>query len=72
MSATQKDWVIELPHDHWEFVSSDRVNIEGGALVFSDGDIFKTELVAAFGVGHWVSVAPEDDGCACAHDEDDE
>lgn len=62
--------VEERPHEY-AGVHADRVRIEGGALVFENGDLFNSELVLIQAPGTWLSVhtQDEDEDCTCEEEE---
>jgi hypothetical protein len=67
-----KTFVLERQNDYVR-IDADRVRVEGGVLIFENGDIFSSELVTAKAPGQWLSVfpAPDDDECTCDHEEDE-
>jgi hypothetical protein len=67
-------WLLEEHPGRFVGIHSDRVRVDGGALIFEDGDMFNAELVLAQAPGTWQSVqpCPEDYECTHGHDEGDE
>lgn len=60
---TENCFWVELPDGTWDCVHAERMRIESGAAVFSNGDIFTQEVVAAFAPGGWSYASPSIVGC---------
>lgn len=67
-----RTWIIEERHNEYSGVEADRVRIDGGALIFENGDIFTSELVLAQAAGTWLSVHPRSDEDECTCDDKEE
>lgn len=51
-------WAVEVqPGNVFEHVKAEHCRVDSGALVFTNGDVFNAELIAAYGPTRWAWVS---------------
>jgi hypothetical protein len=55
-----KRWLVETTRDAFEDVGADRVKVESGALVFTNGH-WSEDVAVIYAPGHWITCVPGED-----------